>query len=227
MGQALKLTSSDGYQFEAYETTPTSHRIGGIVLVQEIFGVNTHIQSTADLYASLGYQVVAVPTMDRVQKNVNLGYTPEDMQTGSALKAAVENLPGHPVMLDLQAAIDHLQKNGKVGMFGFCYGGLLTWRSACQLKGLSAAVPYYGGGVQNESDFVPNCPVMAHFAQEDAYIPLDSVEAFKKSRPEVEVLVYPGHHGFNCDHRGSYFGQSAQIARERTLAFFAKHLSGS
>jgi carboxymethylenebutenolidase len=225
MGQALQLTSSDGHTFEAYETIPTSTRVGGLVLVQEIFGVNTHIQVMADWYASIGYQVVAVPTMDRVQKNVNLGYTPEDMQAGSALKTAVENLPNHPVMLDLQAAINHLLPQGKVGMFGFCYGGLLTWRSAVQLKGLSAAVPYYGGGAQNEFDQAAQCPVLAHFAQEDSYIPLDSVENFKKHRPEVEVHVYPGHHGFNCDHRGSYLGQSAQIARTRTLAFFEKHLS--
>jgi len=225
MGQALHLTSSDGHTFDAYETIPTGKTIGALVLVQEIFGVNTHIQATADLYASLGYRVVAVPTMDRVQKNVNLGYTPEDMQAGSALKAAVEALPNHPVMLDLQAAIDHLKPFGKVGIFGFCYGGLLTWRSACELSGLSAAVPYYGGGVQNESNLIPKCPVMTHFAEEDSYIPLDSVEALKKARPEIEVHIYPGHHGFNCDHRASYFGQSAQLARTRTLEFFQKHLA--
>ena len=225
MGQALHLTSSDGHTFNAYETIPTGKTIGALVLVQEIFGVNTHIQATADLYASLGFRVLAVPTMDRVQKNVNLGYTPEDMQAGSALKAAVEALPNHPVMLDLQAAIDHLKPFGKVGIFGFCYGGLLTWRSACQLSGLSAAVPYYGGGVQNESNLIPKCPVMAHFAEEDSYIPLDTVEALKKARPEIEVHIYPGHHGFNCDHRASYFGQSAQVARTRTLDFFQRHLA--
>ena len=225
MGQALQLTAADGHIFDAYETIPTGKTIGALVLVQEIFGVNTHIQATADLYASLGFRVVAVPTMDRVQKNVNLGYTPEDMQAGSALKAAVEALPNHPVMLDLQAAIDHLKPFDKVGIFGFCYGGLLTWRSACQLSGLSAAVPYYGGGVQNESSSIPQCPVMAHFAEEDSYIPLDSVEALKKTRPEIELHIYPGHHGFNCDHRASYFGQSAQLARTRTLDFFQKHLA--
>jgi len=225
MGQALHLRSSDGHTFDAYETIPSGKMIGALVLVQEIFGVNTHIQATADLYASLGFRVVAVPTMDRVQKHVNLGYTPEDMQAGSALKAAVEALPNHPVMLDLQAAIDHLKPFGKVGIFGFCYGGLLTWRSACQLSGLSAAVPYYGGGVQNESNLIPQCPVMAHFAEEDSYIPLDTVEALKKARPEIEVHIYPGHHGFNCDHRASYFGQSAQLARTRTLDFFQKHLA--
>jgi carboxymethylenebutenolidase len=225
MGQACHLIASDGHQFEAYETIPTTKRLGGLVLVQEIFGVNAHIQAIADWYASIGYHVVAVPTMDRVQKNVNLGYSPEDMQTGSALKTAVENLPNHPVMFDLQAAINHLLPKGKVGMFGFCYGGLLTWRSAVQLQGISAAVPYYGGGMQNEFELPATCPVLAHFAEEDSYIPLDAVENFKKLRPDVEVHVYPGHHGFNCDHRGSYFGQSAQEARTRTLAFFEKHLA--
>jgi carboxymethylenebutenolidase len=224
MGQFIQLTASDGHAFEAYETIPTNTTIGTLVLVQEIFGVNTHIQAIADLYASIGYRVLAVPTMDRVQKNVNLGYTPEDMQAGSALKAQVEALPNHPVMLDLQVAINHLKPFGKVGIFGFCYGGLLTWRSACQLSGLSAAVAYYGGGAQNEHHLIPQCAVMAHFAEEDSYIPLESVEAFKKARPEVEVHIYAGHHGFNCDHRASYFGQSAQVARTRTLDFFQKHL---
>lgn len=227
MGQFISLTAADGHQFDAYETTPSQAPKACVVLIQEIFGVNTHIQATADLYASLGYRVVAVPTMDRVQKNVQLGYTPEDMQTGSALKTAVENLPGQPVMLDLQAAINHLQGFGRVGIFGFCYGGLLTWRSACQLAGLSAAVAYYGGGMQHESEAIPKCPVMAHFAEEDSYIPLETVEAFKKARAEVAVYIYPGHHGFNCDHRASYFGESAQIARTRTLDFFQKHLSKS
>ncbi len=225
MGQSLHLTASDGHTFQAYETIPTDKRLGGLVLVQEIFGVNTHIQATADLYASLGYQVVAVPTFDRIQKDVNLGYTEADMKTGFGLMTDLENLPHHPVMLDLQAAINHLLPFGKVGIFGFCYGGLLTWRSACQLTGLSAAVSYYGGGMQNAFDQIPLCPVLAHFAEVDGYIPLASVEHFKKERPEVEVQIYPGHHGFNCDHRGAYLGQSAQEARTKTLAFFAQHLA--
>jgi carboxymethylenebutenolidase len=224
MGKALHLTSADGHQFSAYETTPTTPRLGGLVLLQEIFGVNAHIQAVADLYASLGYHVVAVPTFDRVQKDVNLGYDESGMQTGFGLMTALEALPNQPVMLDIQAAIDYLGRSGKVGIFGFCYGGLLAWRSACQLKGLSAAVTYYGGGMQNDFASVPNCPVLSHFAEVDGYIPLEAVENFKKHRPEVKVQIYPGHHGFNCDHRAAYLGQSAQEARTNTLAFFAKEL---
>ena len=109
---------------------------------------------------------------------------------------------------------------------GYCWGGLLTWRAACELNGLAAAAPYYGGGMTMPDDIArkPKVPVMAHFADTDHWIPLDSIEAFKKAHPEVQVFVYPGHHGFNCDQRDSYNAQAAQQALARTLDFFAEHL---
>jgi carboxymethylenebutenolidase len=113
-----------------------------------------------------------------------------------------------------------------VGIVGYCWGGLLTWRSACTLTGLSAAVPYYGGGVTTEAETARQAqvPVMAHFAEDDEWIPLDTVETFQKAHPEVQVFTYAAHHGFNCDQRGAWHAPSAQLARERTLAFFAQHL---
>jgi carboxymethylenebutenolidase len=111
-------------------------------------------------------------------------------------------------------------------MVGYCWGGLLTWRSACTLDGLAAAVPYYGGGMTAEAEVarVPRCPVLAHFAEEDHWIPMDGVAVFRQQHPEVEVHTYPAHHGFNCDQRGSFHAPSAQLARQRTLAFFSRHL---
>ena len=149
------------------------------------------------------------------------------MTAGFGLKTAVEGLPGAGVMPDIQAAIDHAAQAGKVGIVGYCWGGLLTWRSACLLKGLSAAAPYYGGGVTSpeESARKPQVPVLAHFGERDHWIPMDTVEAFRKAHPEVEVHVYAADHGFNCDQRGSWDAAAAQLARERTLAFFAKHLA--
>ncbi|RYF40212.1 MAG: dienelactone hydrolase family protein, partial [Comamonadaceae bacterium] len=161
-----------------------------------------------------------------MSSGVDLGYTPEDMQAGMALKAAVEALPAPGVLQDIQAAIRHAASAGKVGIVGYCYGGLLTWRAACALDGLSAAVPYYGGGMTTEEEIArrPKVPVMVHFGDQDSWIPMDTVKAFEQAHPEVQVQVYAANHGFNCDHRGSYNAAAATTARERTLAFFAKHL---
>jgi carboxymethylenebutenolidase len=171
---------------------------------------------------------VAPAAFHRVKPGVELGYAEADMGEGFGYKTAVEALPAPGVMQDIQAAIDHAAQasGGKVGLVGYCWGGLLTWRAACTLTGLSAAAPYYGGGVTTEAEIArqPKVPVLAHFADEDKWISLDSVEAFKKAHPEVEVHTYAAHHGFNCDQRGAWHAPSAQLARERTLAFFAKHL---
>ena len=228
MGQFVDLTAADGQKIPAYVARPAGQPKGAVVVVPEIFGVNTHIREVADGYAQDGYLAVAPSTFHRVKPGVELGYTDADMQEGFGYKTAVDALPAPGVMQDLQAAIDHAAKEsgGKVGIVGYCWGGLLTWRAACTLNGLSAAVPYYGGGMTTPEETArqPRVPVLAHFADDDQWIPLDSVEAFKKAHPEVEVHVYKGHHGFNCDHRGSYDAGAAKLARERTLAFFAKHL---
>jgi carboxymethylenebutenolidase len=226
MGQFTNLTSADGTTFPAYVATPAGKPRGGVVVLQEIFGVNSHIQSVADGYAAAGYLAVAPSTFHRVQANVNLGYTEADMNAGFGLKTAVEALPAPGVMPDIQAAINHAAQAGKVGIVGYCWGGLLTWRSAATLNGLSAAVPYYGGGMTAPADagHTPKVPVMCHFGDQDHWIPLDTVEAFKKAQPKVDVHVYAANHGFNCDQRGSYNEAAAKLARERTLAFFAQHV---
>jgi carboxymethylenebutenolidase len=226
MGQFTEIKAADGQSIPAYVAQPKGQAKGGIVVIQEIFGVNSHIRNVTDGYAEQGYFAIAPATFHRVKPNVELGYEQADMEQGMALKAAVESLPSPGVMQDIQAAIQHASQAGKVGIVGYCYGGLLTWRSACTLDGLSAAVPYYGGGVTTPDEVArkPKCPVLAHFGSQDHWIPLDSVEAFKKAHPEVEVHVYDANHGFNCDQRGSYNAEAAKLARERTLAFFAKHL---
>jgi carboxymethylenebutenolidase len=227
MGNFIDLQAQDGVTFPAYVAQPAGKPKAGIVVLQEIFGVNSHIRSVADGYAAQGYLAVAPSTFHRVKQGVEIGYTAEDMAAGSAMKAAVEALPAPGVMHDIQAAIHHAAQAGKVGIVGFCWGGLLTWRSACTLGGLSAAVPYYGGGMTTPDEIArtPKVPVMAHFGDQDHWISLDSVEAFKKAHPEVEVHIYHANHGFNCDQRGSYDEASAKLARERTLAFFSKHLA--
>jgi carboxymethylenebutenolidase len=226
MGQFVNLTASDGFVFPAYVAEPQGAPKGAVVVLQEIFGVNSHIRAVADGYAAEGYLAVAPATFHRVKGGVELGYTQDDMGAGIALKTAVEELPAPGVLRDIEAAVAHAKRGGKVGIVGYCWGGLLTWRSACEVSGLSAASAYYGGGVTTPAEAArqPKCPTMAHFGERDHWIPMDTVAAFKKAQPGVEVHVYAADHGFNCDQRGSYDAAAAKLARERTLAFFAKHL---
>jgi carboxymethylenebutenolidase len=233
MSETITLTSADGFTFPAYVAEPPGKPKGAIVVLQEIFGVNAHIRAVTDGYAAQGYWAIAPATFHRVKPGVELGYSGDDMGAGSALKAAVESLPspnGNPVtplvMQDIQAAINAASAHGKVGIVGYCWGGLLTWRSACLLTGLSAAVPYYGGGMTAgvEASRKPVIPVLAHFGEKDHWISLDSVNAFKAAQPGVEVHIYAADHGFNCDHRGSFDAPAAQLALARTLAFFAKYV---
>jgi carboxymethylenebutenolidase len=228
MSEWLNLTAADGTVFPAYVAKPENPPRGAVVVLQEIFGVNNHIQAVADGYAAAGYLAVAPSTFHRVQTGVALGYTDADMQAGFALKTAVEALPEPGVMQDIQAAIDHAARasQGNVAVVGYCWGGLLTWRSACGLRGLAAAVPYYGGGMTTEAEAArtPLCPVLAHFAEQDHWIPMDGVAAFRQRHPAVTVHTYAAHHGFNCDQRGSHEPVAAALARERTLAFLAQHV---
>lgn len=227
MGQFIDLQAADGQAIPAYVAKPAGAAKGGIVVVQEIFGVNSHIQSVADGYAAQGYLAVAPAIFHRVKPGVDLGYEQEDMTAGMALKTAAEALPAPGVMQDLQAAIKHAAQGGKVGIVGYCYGGLLTWRAACELQGLAAAAPYYGGGMTTPDEIArkPKVPVLAHFGDQDHWISVPSVEAFQKAHPEVEVHLYHANHGFNCDQRGSHDAAAAKLARERTLEFFARHLA--
>ena len=222
----ITLTAADGFQSSAYVSEPAGTPKGAIVVLQEIFGVNAHIRSVADRYAAAGYLAIAPAMFDRAEKNVDIGYGPEDMKRGSALKAAVEALPAPGALQDVQAAVDWAARAGKVGVVGYCWGGLLVWRSAEQVRGLSAAVSYYGGGMTagSEPARTPKVPVMSHFGELDKHITLESVKAFEQKHPEVEVHLYQADHGFNCDLRGSYNAGAAATALERSLFHFGKHV---
>ena len=222
----ITLTAADGFESSAYVAEPTGAPKGAIVVLQEIFGVNSHIRSVADGYAEAGYLAIAPATFDRVERNIELGYAPDDMKRGSGLKAAVEALPAPGVLQDIQAAVDYAAKAGKVGIVGYCWGGLLVWRAAEQVRGLSAAVSYYGGGMTMGSEPArkPAVPTMSHFGEKDTHITVDSVKAFEKAHPEVEVHLYAADHGFNCDQRGAYDAGAAATALERSLYHFGKHV---
>ncbi|WP_296510065.1 dienelactone hydrolase family protein [Rhodoferax sp.] len=226
MGTTITLTAADGKAIPAYVAEPDGAPWGAIVLLQEIFGVNAHIRAVADRYAEDGYLVVAPATFERVQSGVELGYSKDDIAIGAALKAQVEALPAPGVMQDVQAAVDYAARAGKVAVMGYCWGGWLSWRAAEQVRGLAAAVPYYGGGMTTpvESVRVPACPVLAHFGEQDHAIPIETVHAFAQAQPGVTLHIYPAQHGFNCDHRGAYHEEAASLARQRTLAFLNTHV---
>ncbi|MBM3389358.1 MAG: dienelactone hydrolase family protein [Betaproteobacteria bacterium] len=226
MGQTLTLTASDGCALAAYLAEPMGTPKGGLVVVQEIFGVNSHIRSVAERWASEGYLVLAPALFDRQEPQIELGYAEADMQRGFGLmQAAGLEAP----LLDIDAARAELQRrlgaSGKVGILGFCWGGLLSWLSACKVSGISAAVPYYGGGIPSHAGLQAQCPVLAHFGERDHWIPTDSVQAFAAAQPSVQVQVYAADHGFNCDQRGSYDAAAAQLAAERSRAFLSQHLA--
>ena len=229
MGTMIELQAADGTAVPAYQARPVGTPKGAVVVIQEIFGVNSHIREVADGYAAQGYVAVAPSAFQRVKPGVELGYAEADMGEGFGYKTAVEALPAPGVMQDIQAAIDHAAQasGGKVGIVGYCWGGLLTWRAASALSGLSAAVPYYGGGMTSPDEAArqPRVPVLAHFGERDHWIPVDSVQAFARAQPGAEVHIYAADHGFNCDQRGSYDEPAAMTARDRTLAFFDKHLA--
>ncbi len=220
MGTAIRLTASDGFVCDAYVARPAGVPKGGIVVVQEIFGVNAHIRSVADRYAAEGYLAVAPALFDRAEPGFQSGYQPEDMPRAYAMIARVAS---GPALLDIAAAIDFAAEAGKVGVVGFCWGGTLAWSEAAQLPGQSAAVGYYGGGVLGLTDLQPNCPTMLHFGAQDGHIPVDKVREFAASRPDVPIYTYDAGHGFNCDARASYDAASAKLAQQRTSAHFAKY----
>ena len=220
----LNLTASDAHTFAAYTAAPKLAPKAGLVVVQEIFGVNSHIQSVADGYAGDGFLCVAPALFDRSERGVDLGYEQTDMERGFALKTATANAGP---LLDIAACVAWLQAQGvqKIGIVGYCWGGLLSWLAAGKLAGIDCAVCYYGGGMPEHADQKAQCPVMAHFGDQDHWLPLDAVGKFHAANASVDLNIYAANHGFNCDQRASYNAPAAAMARSRTLAFFATHLT--
>jgi carboxymethylenebutenolidase len=222
VGEIIRLRASDGFELSAYVARPTGTPTGGLVVIQEIFGVNGHIRGVADGYAADGFLAIAPALFDRIEPGIEIGYTPPDIERGRELKgrSSTEN-----ALKDIEAARQQVAKAGKVGVVGYCWGGFLAWVSATRLPEISAAVSYYGGGIGSVAEEKPRCPVLMHFGEKDHAIPLTDVDKVRAAHASgVEIHVYPSGHGFNCDERGSYDAESARIARERSLRFLGEHL---
>lgn len=221
MGHWISLTADDGHTLQAYRADPPGAPRAGLVLFQEIFGVNAHIRAVCDGFAEDGYLVVAPALFDRVERGVELGYTPETTPRGRALRAEI----GWDAPLrDARAALAVASLAGPVGVVGYCWGGSLAFLSAARLPGVSAAVGYYGGQIVGFATESPRCPLLMHFGARDALIPPADVEAIRAAQPGAIVHVYDADHGFSCDARASFDASAASLARARTLGFFAEHL---
>ena len=220
MGESIDLQASDGHRLGAYRAVPSGTPKGGIVIVQEIFGLNSHVRGVCDGYAGDGYAVVGPALFDRVEPGVELGYQGDDVTRGRELRGA---LGWDQPLLDIRSAMDALAGAGKIAVIGYCWGGSLAWLSATRL-GVDAAVCYYGGQIVDFVDETPTCPVMLHFGETDAHITPEHVETIRNKHADLSLFTYPAGHGFNCEQRADYHEESAALARSRTLEFLEKHI---
>jgi len=221
MGTMVELTASDGHQFGAYRAEPAGKPRGAVIVVMEIFGVNSHIRSVADGYAADGYLAIAPAMFDRIERNYECGYTQPEIEHSRTFipKADLGN-----AIKDIAACVAAVKDAGKVGIVGYCWGGTVAWKAAAEVPGIACSAPHYGGGIPNHADLKANCPVIFHWGEKDMSIPMEAVEKVKAAQPQWKHYVYPAGHGFNCDQRGSFDAGSAGLARERTLAFLREHV---
>ncbi|MBV8107663.1 MAG: dienelactone hydrolase family protein [Hyphomicrobiales bacterium] len=221
MGHWITLKPEGAGPIQAWRADPAGKPRGGVVVIQEIFGVNAHIRAVTDRFASEGYLAIAPAVFDHIEKDFDVGYDPDSRARGMAV---VGKLDFEQTLRDAAAATEVAREGGKVGIVGYCFGGSIAWAAAARLKGLSVAVGYYGGRIIAMKDLKPGVPTLLHFGEKDQHIPVAGVRELAAAHPEVEVHIYPAEHGFNCDHRESYDAPSAARAWTRTLEFFRKHL---
>jgi carboxymethylenebutenolidase len=220
MGEFIELTAADGHKLSAWRAEPQGKPRAGVVVIQEIFGVNGHIRDVTERFAAQGYVAVAPALFDRVERGFESGYGPEDM---ARARAVVGKMGWDTALLDVEAARHAALACGRVGIVGFCYGGSIAWLGACRQK-FDAAVCYYGGQILQFKDEKPHCPVMMHFGKQDAHISQETVEAIRTAQPHVAIHLYDAGHGFSCDQRASFDPVSHELAWQRTLSFFAEKL---
>jgi carboxymethylenebutenolidase len=219
LGRLLTLTTSDQHRLGAYRTDPQGKPKGGIVVAQEIFGVNSHIRNVCDRLAAAGYVAAAPALFDRFVRDFESGYSPDEVAHARGFLAKID---WDKMLLDIEAGVNEVKSAGPVGVVGFCMGGSVAFLAATRLDGLSAAVAFYGGQIVKYADEKPKCPVQMHFGEQDAGIPLSDVEIIRQKRPDTEIHIYPAGHGFNCDERSAYHEPSATLAWQRTLDFLDK-----
>src|SRR4051812_17663215 len=222
VNETITLRTRDGHELRAYEARPAGPPSGALVLLQEIFGVTSHIRSVCDRYAANGYHTLAPALFDRVQRNVELSYSKPDAVIGRELRSKI---PWQQVFADVAAAQERVSESGKIGSIGYCWGGTVSWRAATQLTGFAASICYYPTQVTPYVAEAPKCPVLMHFGERDPIATLDHANALQAAQGNnVELHIYKAGHGFNCDDSREYDSASADLALRRTLDFLRKHL---
>jgi len=221
MGEFTTIMARDGHEFQAYLSPPPGKPQGAVVVIQEIFGVNSHIRSVTDGFAKEGYTAIAPSMFDRIRRGIELGYSPADVQEG---RGYVQQLKPDETLKDLGAAIAVVKHSGRTGTVGYCWGGAMSYVVACELP-IACAVVYYGKA-SNYLDKKPRRQVMYHFGTQDTGIPLSEVQKIKAVDTQGIFYEYEAGHGFSCDQRPSFNPEAAALARQRTLEFFGRKLAG-
>lgn len=217
----IELTASDGHRLAAWVAEPSGAPRGAVVVAQEIFGVNSHIRAITEGFAADGFLAIAPALFDRAERGFETGYTPDDI---ARARKVMQGLSIDDAIKDVVATVTWASRSGRVGITGYCWGGTVAWVAAARVDGLACAVPYYGGAMPGYIGETPRCPVMMHFGENDTMPSADQARAIAAAHPSAIAHFYDAGHGFNCDQRGSYDAAASNLARERTLAFFATHI---
>lgn len=220
MTETIAMTMADGAQIAVYRAAPDGERRGGLVLVQEIFGLTDHIREMADQFAAEGYEVLAPALFDREHPGFECDYS--GPQFDRAVELARQIHPFEQSLSDCQTCVDALKQAGPVFIAGYCYGGSVAWRMAQISPDLAGASSYYGSMVPTLfKDSAPRCAAIAHFGRYDQGIPMTGVDELSAlDHPTAQVFVYEAGHGFNSDRRKDYHEPSADLAWQRTLGLF-------
>ncbi len=221
-GRAVTVQAADGFVLDAYLVEPAGQPRGGVVILQEIFGVNSHIRSVADRYAAAGYLAIAPALFDRAERKIELGYSEHDVEIGRDL---MRRVGWTEVVADVEAAGRMVASAGKVGIVGFCWGGTAAWVTASRCTGFACAVSYYGNAIPTVLADRPRIPMQLHWGEQDHLIAVEDIRRVAQAAPDTETHLYPTGHGFNCDQRSLYHADSARIAQERTFAFLQRHMA--
>lgn len=223
VGESITLRSRDGHELGGYEARPLRTPLGAIVLLQEIFGVTSHIRSVCDGYAAQGYHTVAPALFDRIERNLELSYSKADAMIGRELRSKI---PWELVFADVGAAQERVSESGQVASIGYCWGGTVSWRAATQLSGFAASVCYYPTQIMPHIAETPTCPVLAHFGERDPIATIEHANALRTAQPNrIELHIYKAGHGFNCDDSSEHEPVSAALALRRTLNFLREHVA--
>lgn len=220
-GSMIRMKSRDGFEFDAWHVKAAGSRKGGVIVIQEIFGLSDHIKEMAQRFGAAGYEAIAPSMYDRAERGFIV--QPQDVAAGMArgFELATGNGPEN-AMNDIGGAFDLLKGAGKVCITGYCYGGSMSWMAASRIDGLAAASCYYGGNIAQMVGLKPKCPTICHFGAKDAHIPLKgAVDKIEAAHPDVPVYVYEAGHGFARRNSADYDAASDALAFERTIALFA------